>query len=197
MKFYNEAVLTNTYNVVSSETINDGTFTVLVSRSDTPNSRIYTCELKGTEYGICDCDNFQMYNMVCMHLVNAYRYLKHIGYLKKVDSQTWVKQMFPKCMVMDHVNSNVLTLDFVSYVSKPLNETITFANEQQIMLAPPVYTTKKPRSVDNCISSIGESGRSSNTNHPINFVLDKRITYQSEKTRVSYFNKNSLNFLDI
>ena len=126
MKCYNDAVLTNTYNVVSSETINDGTFTVLVSRSDTPNSRIYTCELKGTESGICDCVNFQMYNMVCMHLVKAYRYLKHIGYLNKVDSVTWVKQIFPKCMVMEHVNSNIRRLDFTSYVFKPLNETVFF-----------------------------------------------------------------------
>ena len=119
--------------------------------------------------------------MVCMHLVKAYRYLKHIGYLIKVDSHTWVKQIFPKSMVMEHVKYNVLTLDFAAYTFKPLNETITFVNEQQIILAPPVYTMKKQRCVDNRISSIGETGRSSTTNHSIKFVVDKRITYQSEK----------------
>ena len=84
-----------------------------------------------------------MYNMVCMHLVKAYRYLKHIGYLKKVDSQTWVKHFFPKSMVMEHVKSHILTLDFPVYEFKPLNETITFVNEQQIIIAPPVYTMKQ------------------------------------------------------
>ena len=46
MKFYNETVLTNKYDIVSSETKDDGKFTVSVSRTDVTDNRIYVYDLK-------------------------------------------------------------------------------------------------------------------------------------------------------